>query len=144
MRSLASAVGQTLGKSGDLGDNTVDGQRIRIKIVHDLPVEQDTNDAHGKVIDRSREPGQSDQTCFPENMNRFREPKCIFLCKKVGEHDEHCNILTDRSGKDFAYWAQKHLNPVGILQRGSFRTIWQNFQSLQNQLKNLLHILFPE
>lgn len=33
---------------------------------------------------------------------------------------------------------------AAVLQRGSFRTIWQNFQSLQNQLKDLLHILFPE
>lgn len=52
LRRLPDAVGAALDKGADLNDGTIDRQRVRAEVFHDLPVEEHGQNAHGDVDEK--------------------------------------------------------------------------------------------
>lgn len=100
---LAHAVGAALDESADVDDDPVNGKGVGAKVGHDLPVEEDGQDAHGDINEESGKAGDEDFPEFPEQFVGPDQPQGVFLPEKVGQHDDDGNHRTNGGGKPRAH-----------------------------------------
>ena len=112
---LPCTICQTLCKGCDLRENAVNCQGICSQVLHDLPVEQNSDDSHSKVADCGRETNDRNIPELAKHRGRFHKSKGIFLPEEMHQHYDDRNILTCsccKTGTEDAQIQNKHAEVI--------------------------------
>ncbi len=98
-------------KGAHVDDGTVNGQGIGAQVLHDLPIEQHGQDAHGHVNEEGGKPSHGDFMKLPQDAGRLHKPQGVGLFHKVGQHHNEGKRRADGRGQTStinAHVAGKH------------------------------------
>ena len=99
---LTDAVRAALNKGADVDDRAVDGQRVRAERTHDLPIEQDGQNAHGDINKEAGKARDGNQAEFLRRIFDAHEAQGIFPAGKMGQHDDKGDGAADGCGQTCA------------------------------------------